>query len=202
MYVADTHFGHENILKECRTQFSSVEEMNDFIINNINDKMTRADTLYIIGDFCVNSKIDPREFFDRIKPKKILIKGNHDGDWLKRFSESELSEHRLTVYDQHVIKRNKTELHLSHFPYLAWNRSHFFAQSLMVSGHIHNRRIGNLAAELFPRLRCQFNAGVDVNGFYPVTLEEMIINNRDFYEREYTDEEWDALMLSARRLTI
>ena len=51
-------------------------------------------------------------------------------------------------------------------------------------------------------MRCQFNAGADVNGFMPVTLVEMIENNRDFYNRSYTDEEWAALMTTAAALTV
>ena len=51
MYVSDTHFGHTNVLRQCRPQFSSVEEMNETIIKNINDRMKKSDTLYIVGDF-------------------------------------------------------------------------------------------------------------------------------------------------------
>ena len=35
-YIADTHFGHEAILSECRPQFKSIDEMDKFIIDNIN----------------------------------------------------------------------------------------------------------------------------------------------------------------------
>ena len=42
MFIADTHFGHKNILEECRPQFHSVDEMNSVIIENINRKMRKA----------------------------------------------------------------------------------------------------------------------------------------------------------------
>ncbi len=200
MFIADTHFGHENILKECRPQFSSIEEMNSVIIDNINQRMKRSDTLYIVGDFSFRSKASPIEYLERIKPKKILIVGNHDRDWLKKLSEDEKARYFLGVYDQHTVKKQGIELHLNHYPRLAWNRSHFFAQSFSIVGHIHNMRESTVAARLFPEVRCQFNAGVEVNGFRPVTFEELVANNNAFYRFEYTDDEREALESATRKI--
>jgi len=196
MFIADTHFGHASIITECRPQFRTIEEMNGHIIENINRRMTKNDILYIIGDFSYRSKVLPTEFLEAIKPKKILIKGNHDRDWLKRLTEEEIKRYFIGVYSQHSIKRNGIELHFNHFPQLAWNRSHFFAQSFSICGHIHNARVGTVAAELFPHVKCQFNAGVDVNNFEPVTFEELVLNNTAFYARSYTDEEQELLSAS------
>lgn len=176
--------------------------MDATLINNINERMTRADRLYVAGDLFVSAREDPEEYLSKIKPKIILILGNHDNDWLRRFDEDKLRRCRLEVYPELSLKRNKKEMHVSHFPHLAWNKSHFFAESLMVCGHIHRKRTESVAAELFPRLLCQFNAGVDVNGYRPVSLLEMIENNKSFYERSYTDEQWCALMDSVAKLTI
>ena len=190
MFIADTHFGHENILKECRPMFSSVDEMNARIIDNINRKMKKNDVLYIVGDFAFRSKQrSPVEYLEAIEPKKILILGNHDKDWLKNLSSEQIAQHFLGVYEQYSVKKNGIELHFNHFPQLAWNRSHYFAQSFSICGHIHNARDTSDAARLFPAVRCQFNAGVDVNGFEPVTFEELVANNTTFYCREYSDEE-------------
>lgn len=196
MYIADTHFGHQNILEECRPQFQSVEEMDATIIENINRKMKKNDTLYIVGDFTFRSKRSPIEYLQAIKPKKVLIVGNHDRDWLKHLSAEEIEQNLQGVYQQYVVKKNGIELHFNHFPQLAWNRSHFFAQSFSICGHIHNARDTSIAARLFPQIKCQFNAGVDVNGFEPVTFEELVANNTSFYLRTYTREERELLTQS------
>ena len=52
-------------------------------------------------------------------------------------------------------------------------------RSYMIHGHIHN----NTQTEFYPLIAAQkniLNAGVDINGFQPVTFDELIENNRDF----------------------
>lgn len=200
MFIADTHFGHENIIKESRAQFKSIDEMDSAIIDNINRKMNKNDTLYIVGDFMFRSRRSPAEYLEAIKPRKILIIGNHDQDWLKRFSADEINKHFAGVFEQYSIKKNGIEIHFNHFPQLAWNRSHYFAQSFSICGHIHNARDENIAAELFPRLKCQFNAGVDINSFEPATFEELVANNTKFYNRQYSEEETILLRQSVEKI--
>ncbi len=202
MYIADTHLGHEHILSECRPQFASIEEMDAAIIDGINRKMTRNDTLYILGDFAYRSRTPVIEYLNAIKPRKVLIKGNHDEDWLNQIPEAEKSVYFAGIHDRLHRRINKREMHLDHYPSLAWNRSHFFGQSIAVCGHIHARREGTIAAELFPLVRCQFNAGADINHFEPVTLAELVRNNMDFYGFRYTDEEWAILCDTVERLTV
>ena len=196
MFIADTHFGHENILEECRRQFGSIDEMDSAIIENINRKMSKKDVLYIVGDFAFRSKRSPSEYLEAIKPQKVLILGNHDRDWLRHMSDEEINRYFLGVYQQYSFKKNGIELHLNHFPQLAWNRSHYFAQSFSVCGHIHDARESSVAARLFPLVSCQFNAGVDINNFEPVAFDELVANNRNFYGRRYSEEE-EALLAQA-----
>ncbi len=203
-YIADTHFGHEAILNECRPQFKTIQEMDKFIIDNINRKMTKKDTLYIIGDFSYRSKRSPNEYLEAIKPKKVLILGNHD-EWFKKLSEEEKKKYFINDekqgYNEYCTKKNKIELHFCHYPMLDWNGSHYFGHSFSICGHIHQRKEGRLSAEVFPLIKNQFNAGVDINNFEPVTFEELIENNARFYQRTYTDEEIALLKDAVERLS-
>ncbi len=199
-YIADTHFGHTQILEECRPQFKTIEEMDEYIINNINKKMTRNDTLYIVGDFSYRSKTPPIEYLQAIKPKKVLILGNHDS-WVKKLTEDEKKKYIVGgVYDILTKKKNGIELHFCHYPMLDWNGSHYFGSSFAICGHIHQRKEGRLSAELFPFVKNQFNAGVDINNFEPVTFEELIKNNAEFYNRTYTDRELELLKEAIEKL--
>ncbi|MBQ7365566.1 MAG: metallophosphoesterase family protein, partial [Clostridia bacterium] len=172
------------------------------LIDNINARMTRADTLYILGDFSYRSRRPVTEYFEAIKPKKVLIVGNHDESWLKKLTKEEKAHLFREEGQAYGFKRYGVELHMSHFPALAWSRSHYFAESLSVCGHIHKQTDETVAAKLFPLVKCQFNAGVDINGYMPVTLWELYENNKRFYQREYTPEEQEKLESAIRKLML
>ena len=79
--ISDMHFGHANIIKFTRHDgtwlrpFSSVEEMDEHIIDNWNSVVKDGDIVYHLGDvyFEHGHKILPK-----LKGRKRLILGNHD----------------------------------------------------------------------------------------------------------------------------
>lgn len=77
-FTSDTHFGHKNILeyeKEARP-FSSVEEMNEKLIDNWNSVVRASDIVWHLGDFCFGK--GNLEIAQRLRGKKRLVMGNHD----------------------------------------------------------------------------------------------------------------------------
>lgn len=69
--IADTHFGHKNlIVKGLRP--ANYEEQ---IIKNWNNNVKDDDIVIILGDVSWNNKYD---MFKDLKGRKILVKGNHD----------------------------------------------------------------------------------------------------------------------------
>lgn len=83
-YTANTHFGHENIMKFCDQPFSSADQMDDVLIVNMCDRVAKEDDLWIIGDFAFgpnsNDSSYLSEVFERLPGvRKHLIVGNHDG---------------------------------------------------------------------------------------------------------------------------
>ena len=67
-------------------------------------------------------------------------------------------------------------LTLCHYPMVTWKHT---IRSYMIHGHIH----ADTGADFWPLLRCRenvLNAGVDVNGYRPVTFDELVENNRKF----------------------
>ncbi|OUN81344.1 hypothetical protein B5G06_10770 [Flavonifractor sp. An52] len=49
-FTSDLHLGHENCIRLCNRPFSSIEEMDETLIENWNRKITGKDTVYILGD--------------------------------------------------------------------------------------------------------------------------------------------------------
>ena len=173
-YTADLHLGHANIIRFCSRPFTDPEEMDRVIMENWNRKVHRDDTVYIVGDFMFRADKAPASYLSGLKGRKILIRGNHDAKWMR---QTDLSAWFEDVQDLMTIRDRNREVILCHYPLLSWE--HASKGSYMVYGHIHN----NTNEDFFPLILARprmLNAGVDVNGFEPVTLEEMEERNRRF----------------------
>ncbi len=62
-YIADTHLGHENVLKFDNRPFSSVDEMDEILITQWNAVVKDTDDVYIIGDFNTNEYGSMAEYY-------------------------------------------------------------------------------------------------------------------------------------------
>jgi len=126
--IADTHFGHDGIMRHCKRPFDTTEEMDETIVGNINAVVGKKDTLRILGDFAFT---DHNKYLSRINGKKILIIGNHDKMSL------EVKKNFTAVYDFDYRKIEGKWIFFSHFPMRTWQNSHFGSWHLF--GHVHNR---------------------------------------------------------------
>lgn len=175
-FTSDPHFGHANIIRHCDRPFSSVEEMNEIMIRNWNERVSNADTVYILGDLMFRIKEPPEEILCRLAGKKHLIVGNHDRSWMKKCDPSAFFE---SVSPMLFINDGVRRMTLCHYPMMSWPDS---TTTYMIFGHIHN----NTNADYWPLIEMNplmMNAGVDINGFKPVTFDEMMENNILFKER-------------------
>ncbi len=171
-YIADTHFGHHAIIKLCGRPFSDIDEMNQTMIENWNRKVKSNDTVFIIGDMFYKAQ-DPESILKALKGKKRLIVGNHDSSWMTKLDASKYFESIDTMLETSL---NNHGITLCHYPLLTWRREKKF---YMIHGHIHQ----NTSQDFWQLIRARervLNAGVDINHFEPVTLDELIQNNRIF----------------------
>lgn len=82
--ISDTHFGHENILTFKKEDgrsvrpFSTVEEMNECMVEGWNMFVKPGDYVYHLGDVFFGPKEDFLNLWPRLKGKKRLVVGNHD----------------------------------------------------------------------------------------------------------------------------
>lgn len=51
-FTSDEHFDHVKIIEYCNRPFSSVYEMNNFMIEQWNNIVNDRDTVYVLDDFC------------------------------------------------------------------------------------------------------------------------------------------------------
>lgn len=175
-YTSDLHLGHKNIIRHCQRPFESIDKMDEVLIRNWNQKVSDSDHIYIVGDFIFRApKGNIEWYFNVLKGHKHLIVGNHDRSWIKQ-AKGEL--YGLESVDNLLFVNDKTRIAiLCHYPMMTWPGANKGAW--MVYGHIH----ANTHMDFWPFIlqnNHMVNAGVDVNNFEPVTLEEMIENNRRF----------------------
>lgn len=171
-YTADTHFGHENVIKHDNRPFDSIEEMDETLISLWNSRVTDKDDIYIVGDIEFRSEHGPLYYLKRLKGKKHLVIGNHD---TKLLSNPEAKKCFESIEQMAFINDNGRRVIACHYPMVEWNG--YFRGAYHVYGHIHNNK--NKANEIMSTLENAFNAGCMLNSYMPVTLDELIKNNKN-----------------------
>ena len=78
--ISDTHWQHYNMIHKFKTRpFSTVEEMDEALIDNWNSVVKPGDKVYHLGDVTFGNKENYIEnIHKKLNGKKRLIVGNHD----------------------------------------------------------------------------------------------------------------------------
>ena len=146
--------------------------MDEALMENWNSRVKGNDTVFILGDLFFRSD-NAEEILRRLKGKKRLLVGNHDGSWMTKV---DVSRYFASVDLMLELSDGRHALTLCHYPLLTWKHA---KKSYMIHGHIHN----DTSADFWPLLAARdnvLNAGADINGYQPVTFDELLENNRIF----------------------
>lgn len=141
-YIADLHFGHENLNTDLDYRgFESAAKMDEYMIKQWNSKVRPNDEVVILGDFCISPKADiVADILCKLNGKKYLVKGNHDN-----YLDSKSFDKSLFgwIEDYKEMKDEKRKVILSHYPVFCYN-GQFYVDSkgdpktYMLYGHVHN----------------------------------------------------------------
>lgn len=132
-YIADTHFGHKNVMALDGRPFESTEEHDETLKDNWNNVVRYDDDIYILGDFSWYSSTKSIEILKSLNGKKHLIVGNHDGRMLK--NPDTRKEFEEIVPYKEVKRDNNTQIVLCHYPIPTFN-GHFRGW-IHFYGHVH-----------------------------------------------------------------
>ena len=164
-WTADTHFFHTKIIHYTNRPFSTVEEMNDVLINNINRVVSPSDTLYHLGDFAWRNAECIQNMRRAIICNNIhLIYGNHD-----RVIRHNKNLQRLftSVGDiTEVLLSHQRRIVLCHYGMRTWNAKFHGAWHLY--GHSHDT--------LPEDDSLSFDVGVDCPewNYTPISLDQIV----------------------------
>jgi len=155
-FVADEHYGHENIVKKYgRDCFSSIEEHDETLIMNHNKIVEKSDITIHAGDFTLlhNKEKIYKNYINRLKGNHIFLRGSHDY-WLPKTHQS-IWEKEFKDPDAFIV--------VCHYAMRHWARSHY--NSYQVYGHAHNG---------LPTEGKQWCISINTNLYYPYSLDQII----------------------------
>lgn len=170
--TADLHFDHRGIVKFINKDgtkvrpWDDVEEMNKALVINWNETVNPEDTVFVLGDFCINRS--GLRFVDQLNGKKILIKGNHDNFRIEEYSG--FAEIHSCVVLNGMI--------LTHIPV---HESQLERFGLNVHGHLHNNVVMK-GDKYDPRYMC---VSVELTGYKPIGLNVCREVRDDVFGRDF-----------------
>ena len=177
-FTSDEHHGHLNVIKFCNRPFDSLEHMTEELIRRHNERVTKADLVYHLGDmFWRTFGIDNAlSVMSRLNGQHFYIRGNHE----------ELFEKNPILSDAFIWIRDRAKVHppqlgkhpgilLDHFAGRVWDGSHKGRWQLF--GHSHGE-LSKSSQQPFGATEdsdryLSFDVGVDCWDYYPVSLEEV-----------------------------
>ena len=143
--------------------------MDSTIIKNHNSRVKPTDTVYFLGDFCFRNspggkagegEIHKADYYiNKLNGRFVFIRGNHD-------SNNSLK----TILEYAVIHHGGKDIFMCHKP-----DDVDTAYRLAFCGHVHEKW-------LIKKVRgtILYNVGIDVNNFFPVDLQEIMKNIREW----------------------
>jgi len=164
-FTSDQHYGHKNILTfkdadgNLIRPFSSVEDMDEIMIDNHNKLVKTGDIVYNVGDITFDKKSFP-SIMERLNGSHRIAFGNHDdipflvnGRWFKktyvtrRFDDMGfIVSHYPLATDQFFNHRQQKQMHCVH-------------------GHVHSKSLDN---------PLYINVSVEVTKYAPVHMDEIL----------------------------
>jgi len=162
--TADEHYNHEKILHYMKRPFSSVEEMNRYLVSEHNKHVGAEDWTIHIGDFLFGDAAGFAEVLAQLNGHHAFLEGNHDSGMKKYFAYPFKSTRKvLKLPNLYEFSYNHQTIVLCHYSLHTWRASHY--NSLHFFGHSH----GKIPA----KHNCR-DVGVDTNEFKPLQIETAI----------------------------
>lgn len=176
-FTSDLHHKHKNIIQYCNRP-TTIEEHEDWLVSQLNSRITPQDTVYHLGDFSFSrDATEIAKFMNRLNGNWLHVLGNHDHPKTFRSALS-LSKSHTELGNYLTLKMNGLYIVLMHYPIESWDRKYY--GSIHLHGHVHNKE--NI-------MNNRFAVCIDNHEkFLPFTLSEVldIIDNRNIVKQDFT----------------
>jgi len=158
--ISDTHWGHSNVLTFRDndgnlirgSRFSSLKEMDEYMIEQWNSVVKDGDKVYHLGDVYFDQG---HNILHKLKGQKRLILGNHDNG-----KDQQLQKHFGKINLWRMFK--EFDMLLTHVP--VHPQSLEYGVKWNIHGHLHQNLINDDR---------YFNASVEQIDYKPVHIEDV-----------------------------
>ncbi len=117
-YIADCHFFHRSLNEKMDQRGFADAEMNEYMIQKWNHKVSPRDEVVILGDFSMEKGEKTNEILRRLHGRLYLIEGNHDY-YLK---DSDFERERFVWIKPYAeMKDYKRSVILCHYPVFCYH---------------------------------------------------------------------------------
>lgn len=167
--TSDWHFLHNRAFIYEPRGFSSVEEMNETIIQNHNKVVKENDIVYCLGDCMLNDNQKGMECINRLNGHKKIILGNHCTDTRIELYKTLPNTEVIGYADR--IDYNGYHFYLSHYPTITSNHDEnrpLRQIILSLYGHTHDRR------KFYQDNPTMYNVALDAHNNTPVSIDQII----------------------------
>lgn len=134
LYIADTHFLHENVLRFDNRLFPDMETHDRVLIENWRNRVDVDDDVYVLGDISLGNSTKTIEIVEQLTGRLHWIPGNHCKKLLKNKKLRDMFV-EITDYKE-MTDDNGNGIVLCHYPIPCFN-AHYYGW-IMLCGHTHN----------------------------------------------------------------
>lgn len=179
-FTSDLHLLHSQpFIYEARG-FSSVEAMNEGLIEKFNIMVDKDDEVYILGDLIVGGDLDEGvKLLNRLNGHKYVIAGNHD-------TQNRIEAYITCVNNMEFVgwgmplKYKKYNFFLSHYPTITANFDKdkpLKQQIINVAGHRHvKNKFYDMAEGLI------YHVEPEAHENFPISIEGVITDLKMYQE--------------------
>lgn len=169
--TSDFHLQHFNIIRYTNRPFKTLEEMNNAILRNFNERVKKDDIVYFLGDYIFRNSpggkvgegeiSKAKEWQGKFNGYWIYLKGNHDNN-----NSLKTLNHRL------IVQFGGIYIGMTHKPddAIIEDEQHYYPLNLV--GHVHNNWTTK-SIERNGKYSLLLNVGCDVHKFRPINFDEI-----------------------------
>lgn len=175
--ISDTHFDHANIIEYCNRPFSTASEMDKYMIEKWNSRVSDNDTVFFGGDVAMARPEKAFEYVEKLNGSFVTLIGNHD-DFTEESAPFPVFKYHHFEYEH---ENNDYEFYYSHYPskaepeYKDSYPNYAFPpedfEGWNIHGHVHNNNTDDYPFINHDEQRV--NLSVEVLNYTPITLTEL-----------------------------